>query len=128
MFTDVHDTIVTSDDVPDAVLTSPGAHATVVNSREHRQASEAEMALRFIGIDPNTGTGESPTVWVDQEKREFVFQGWKPDAATTAECAAFEVPGHAVGIPDHEAVIRIPASMVDMIRKACDVLDSAVVR
>ncbi|MEV4335780.1 hypothetical protein [Streptomyces sp. NPDC049590] len=82
------------------------------------------MSLQFIGIDPNTGDHESPTVWIDREKREFLFQGWKPDAATEAECAAFVVPGHAVGIPDHEAVVRIPASMVQMIREACDALDN----
>lgn len=85
------------------------------------------MALTFIGIDPNTGDHESPTVWVDQEKQELVFQGWKPDAETEAECAALEVPGHAVGIPDHEAVIRIPARMVPMIREACDAVERAAV-
>jgi hypothetical protein len=34
------------------------------------------MALRFIGIDPNTGTGESPTVWVDEEKLDLVVQSY----------------------------------------------------
>ncbi|MGW3442159.1 hypothetical protein [Streptomyces sp. NPDC001076] len=81
------------------------------------------MTLLFVGIDPNTGDHESPTVWVDKEKEELVLQGWKPTPELEAECAAFEVPGHAVGIPDHEAVIRIPARMVPMIRKACDALD-----
>ncbi|MFF3879426.1 hypothetical protein [Streptomyces sp. NPDC001978] len=81
------------------------------------------MDLQFIGIDPNTGDGESPTVWVDQEKRELVLQGWKPDPELEAACAAFEVPGHAKGIPDHEAVIRIPARMVHMIREACDAIE-----
>ncbi|MFE9645329.1 hypothetical protein ACFYO0_14670 [Streptomyces sp. NPDC006365] len=81
------------------------------------------MALQFIGIDPNTGDGESPTVWVDQEKNELVFQGWKPGPELEAECAAFEVPGHAKGIPDHEAVIRIPARMVATIREACDAVE-----
>jgi hypothetical protein len=84
--------------------------------------TELEMALRFIGIDPDTKTADSPTVWIDQEKGELVFQGWKPDAALEAECAAFEVPGHAVGIPDDEAVVRIPARMADMIREACDAI------
>ncbi|MFD4263117.1 hypothetical protein ACFWR9_37280 [Streptomyces sp. NPDC058534] len=83
------------------------------------------MSLRFIGIDPNTGDEESPTVWVDEEKKELVLQGWKPDEATEAECAGFEVPGHAVGIPDHEAVVRIPARMVPMIREACDAVERA---
>lgn len=31
------------------------------------------MSLRFIGIDPNTGDGESPTVWVDQDRGEIVI-------------------------------------------------------
>lgn len=85
------------------------------------------MSLEFIGIDPNTGDGESPTVWVDQDTKELVLQGWKPGPELEAQCAAFEAPGHATGIPDHEAVIRIPARMVQMIREACDVLDRSTV-
>ncbi|WP_019066185.1 hypothetical protein [Streptomyces hokutonensis] len=86
------------------------------------------MTLRFIGIDPNTGDDESPTVWVDQEKGELVFQGWKPGTELEAECAAFEVPGHGRGVPEGEAVVRIPARMVGMIREACDVVERAAVR
>jgi hypothetical protein len=86
---------------------------------------EADVPLRFIGIDPDTKTADSPTVWVDEEKKELVFQGWTPDLELEAECAAFEVPGHAVGIPDGEAVIRIPARMVHMIREACDAVERA---
>ena len=78
------------------------------------------MTLRFIGIDPNTGTGQSPTVWVDESNNELVIQGWKPGPELEAECAALEVPGHAVGIPEHEAVVRIPARMVSILRRACD--------
>jgi hypothetical protein len=81
------------------------------------------MSLLFIGIDPDTGDYESPTVWVDQEKQELGFQGWKPSPELEAECAAMEVPGHAKGIPDSEAVIRIPARMVPVIRKACDAVE-----
>lgn len=83
------------------------------------------MPLLFVGIDPATEKDKSPTVWVDQEANELVFQGWKPGAQLEAECAAFEVPGHAKGIPSDEAVIRVPARMVDMIRKACDVVERA---
>lgn len=86
------------------------------------------MSLLFIGIDPNTGDDESPTVWVDQQKEELVFQGWKPGSELEAECAAFEVPGHAKGIPENEAVIRIPARMVPMIREACDAVERAAVQ
>ena len=83
------------------------------------------MALRFLGIDPDTGTANSPTVWVDEQCEEFVFQGWKPSPELEAECAAVEIPGHAVGIPDGEAVIRIPFRMAQMIREACDVAERA---
>jgi hypothetical protein len=89
---------------------------------------EADMSLQFIGIDPGTGDKQSPTVWVDQEKKELIFQGWKPAAELAAECAAFEVPGHAVGIPENESVIRIPARMVHMIREACDAIERTDVR
>ncbi|MER8071978.1 hypothetical protein ABTZ59_27125 [Streptomyces sp. NPDC094034] len=81
------------------------------------------MKLRFIGIDPNTGTGESPTVWVDESTGELIIQGWKPGPEVEAECAVFELPGHAMGIPDHEAVVRIPARMVPLLRRACDVAE-----
>ncbi|MEU5160054.1 hypothetical protein AB0G74_10655 [Streptomyces sp. NPDC020875] len=83
------------------------------------------MALRFIGIDPDTGQQGSPTVWVDEEERELVLQGLKPDEKLEAECAVFEAPGHAPGIPPNEAVIRIPARMVPMLREACDVAERA---
>ena len=83
------------------------------------------MPLLFIGIDPNTGDDQSPTVWVDQENGELVIQGWKPSAELEGECAAFELPGHAKGIPDNEAVVRVPARMVSMIREACDALERA---
>jgi len=86
------------------------------------------MALRFIGIDPNTGTGESPTVWVDEGKNELVIQGWKPDREIEAQCAAFEVTGHAVGIPEHEAVVRVPARMVSILREACNAAERAELR
>ncbi|MEO3973162.1 hypothetical protein [Streptomyces sp. CAU 1734] len=83
------------------------------------------MALRFIGIDPDTGQQGSPTVWVDEEHMELVFQGWKPDGRVEAECAAFEAPGHASGIPPHEALVRMPVRMVPMLREACDVAERA---
>ncbi|MEV7658488.1 hypothetical protein AB0O39_30545 [Streptomyces anulatus] len=83
------------------------------------------MSLQFIGIDRQTGDDESPTVWIDQEKGELVFQGWKLSPQLEAECAALELTGNAVGIPDTEAVVRIPARMVDVIRKACDALECA---
>ncbi|MET9730625.1 hypothetical protein ABZZ79_08180 [Streptomyces sp. NPDC006458] len=79
------------------------------------------MALRFVGIDPNTQGGGSPTVWVDDEKQELVLQGWKADDTLTTEVSDTTwVEGHDTGIPDHETLIRIPARMVPILRKACD--------
>jgi hypothetical protein len=89
------------------------------------------MPLDFVGIDPNTGSGQSPTIWVDQEdpaEVDLVFQGWKADEETEAECAQTVIPGHAVGIPANEAVIRIPARMVPLLRKACDIAERAQLR
>ncbi|MGW4728075.1 hypothetical protein ACWEQC_02530 [Streptomyces shenzhenensis] len=86
------------------------------------------MSLLFVGIDPSTEKDKSPTVWVDQERNELVFQGWKPSPELEAECAAFEVPGHAKGIPDDEAVIRIPGRMAHMIKEACDAIERADIR
>lgn len=81
------------------------------------------MALHFIGIDPDSEDRASPTVWIERSKREFVFQGLKPDPYLEEECAHFQVPGHAAGIPEGEAVIRIPARMVHLIREACDAVE-----
>lgn len=81
------------------------------------------MDLQYIGVDPNTGGGGSPTIWVDQGTSDLVLQGWRADDETESACAATEIPGHTPGIPAHETVIRIPARMVPLIRKACDVAE-----
>ncbi|WP_369405592.1 hypothetical protein [Streptacidiphilus neutrinimicus] len=60
------------------------------------------MALRFSGVDPNTGHGESPTVWVDDERRELVVQGYKPDEQLLQQIHDNPAPDHTPGIPDHE--------------------------
>ena len=70
----------------------------------------------------------APTVWIDTDAQELVLQGWKPSQALETQCAATEVPGHATGIPDGEAVIRIPARMTHQIREACDALERPDVR
>ncbi|MGW1226796.1 hypothetical protein [Streptomyces sp. NPDC001478] len=72
------------------------------------------MSLRFFGKDPNSDGDECPSVWVDDATADMVFQGWKGDEATEAECL------QVGNIPDTEAVIRIPARMVPLIREACD--------
>lgn len=80
------------------------------------------MALRFIGIDPNTDEKNCPRVWVDEDKQEFVFQGWKADTD-------LEEQVRATGpLPDYEAVVRIPARMMHILREACDAAERLDVR
>ena len=77
------------------------------------------MALQYIGIDPDTGQGNCPTVWVDDKNDDLVLQGWLVDEITLAECLAIG------DVPETEAVIRIPARIVPLIREACDVAERA---
>ena len=80
------------------------------------------MTLRFVGKDPNSKVGDSPTVWIDEESREVVLLGWVADAAPLTECR------ETGGIPEHEKVVRMPARMASILREACDVLGGADVR
>ncbi|WP_424216323.1 hypothetical protein ACN20G_29740 (plasmid) [Streptomyces sp. BI20] len=80
------------------------------------------MALRFIAKDPNTDGANCPTVWVDEDRQEFLFQGWNPDAATIAECLT------TGPIPPGEGVLRVPFRMINAIREACDVAERSTVQ
>ncbi|NJP42644.1 hypothetical protein [Actinacidiphila epipremni] len=72
------------------------------------------MELRFIGIDPDTDEKNCPRVWIEEERREFVFQGWKAGDALNEKVRS------TGPLPDDEAVVRIPLRMVHILRKACD--------
>ncbi|MGR3933242.1 hypothetical protein [Streptomyces sp. BRA346] len=80
------------------------------------------MALTFVGIDPNTGDGECPTVWVDKDADEIVIQGWKAGETMQAECL------RTGAIPETEAVVRIPARMAPILREACDAIERTELR
>lgn len=80
------------------------------------------MALRSFGKDPETNGDHCPTVWLDEEKQEFVFQGWKADEALQAQCLT------TGPIPDTEAVVRLPVRMAQQIREAIDAADRTAVR
>ncbi|MEV2226996.1 hypothetical protein AB0H69_00235 [Streptomyces phaeochromogenes] len=84
------------------------------------------MAVEFVGIDPDTDRDHCPTVWADPEAQEILLQGWKPDATTQAVCESTSPANGSV--PDTEAIIRIPARMIPMIREACDAVERADVR
>ncbi|MFJ9431444.1 hypothetical protein ACIRQY_17540 [Streptomyces sp. NPDC101490] len=80
------------------------------------------MALRSFGKDPDTNGEHCPTVWLDEDKGEFVFQGWKADETLQAECLL------TGSIPGTEAVVRLPVRMVQQIREACDAAEGADLR
>lgn len=75
------------------------------------------MALRFIGVDPNTPSTGSPTVWVDEADGSVIIQGWKiTDDATWDNIKATGKKWDP--IPDHEEVVRIPERMKPILREA----------
>ncbi len=78
------------------------------------------MAITFIGIDPDTKSTGSPTVWVDQETNDIIIQGWKATPELRRQVAETPAPGHEAGIPEGEDVITIPARMGPALRKAID--------
>ncbi|MEU5765045.1 hypothetical protein ABZ782_03865 [Streptomyces asoensis] len=80
------------------------------------------MPLRSFGKDPETNGDHCPTVWLDEETQEFVFQGWKADEALQAECLK------TGSIPDTEAVVRLPVRMAEQIREALNAAERAPVR
>ncbi|MFH8739012.1 hypothetical protein [Streptomyces sp. NPDC017964] len=71
---------------------------------------------------PNTDEKNCPRVWVDDEKDEFVIQGWK--ASSELENKVKETGP----LPDYEAVVRIPARMVQILKEACDAVERPDVR
>ncbi|MFE6162323.1 hypothetical protein ACFQ7F_25800 [Streptomyces sp. NPDC056486] len=84
------------------------------------------MAVAFVGIDPDTDRDHCPTVWTDLEAQEILLQGWKPSPEARTEC---EGTSPANGpVPDSEAIVRIPARMIPMIREACDAVERAQLR
>ena len=71
------------------------------------------MALRFVGIDPETGGDNCPAVFVDEETGDFLLQGWTvTDPDTLAEVA------RRSPIADNESVVRLPARMRAILEEA----------
>jgi hypothetical protein len=71
------------------------------------------MALRFIGIDPETNGDQCPAVFVDEDTADLIITGFKvTDTPTLAD-----VVSHSP-IADHEATVRVPARMRHIILEA----------
>ncbi|WP_113699268.1 hypothetical protein [Nonomuraea lactucae] len=72
------------------------------------------MALRFVGIDPDTNGDNCPSIWVDDEDGSIVIQGWEVTDTTDLAQVAARSP-----IPDHEKVVRVPRRMASLLMEAC---------
>jgi hypothetical protein len=78
-----------------------------------RRTKEYLMALRFVGIDPETGGDHCPAVFIDQETGDFLLQGW---TVTETDTLA-DIAGHSP-IADNESVVRLPARMRAIFQEA----------
>ncbi|OLZ69903.1 hypothetical protein AV521_16315 [Streptomyces sp. IMTB 2501] len=61
------------------------------------------MPLRKLGKDPESPSGGSPTVYLDEEKDTYLVQGWK--VLDDERLGQMDIPGH-------ESVVEIPRHMV----------------
>ncbi|MGP3969069.1 hypothetical protein [Streptomyces sp. 6N223] len=61
------------------------------------------MTLRKLGKDPDSPSGGSPTIYLDEEKDTYLVQGWKVEDGGRRD---------QMDIPGHEDVIEIPRRMV----------------
>ncbi len=75
------------------------------------------MALRYIGVDPNTPNTGSPTIWVDEADGDLIIQGLKIDDEATMDGIKATGPKWET-IPGHETVLRLPARMIPILKDA----------
>jgi hypothetical protein len=70
------------------------------------------MRARFLGTDPDSQEGQSPTLFVTDrtDRRTFIAQGWK---VTDPQALADVGP-----IPEHEDVIEIPEDVLRFYARA----------
>jgi len=66
------------------------------------------MALKFLGKDPDSPDGDSPSLWDDGDS--FVMQGWR--VTDSSEVAALLAAAGQASIPAHETLIRFPKRMM----------------
>ncbi|MEW2297703.1 hypothetical protein ABZ719_34230 [Streptomyces sp. NPDC006743] len=66
------------------------------------------MALIKLGKDPESPSGGSPTVYLDDEKDTYLVQGWKVEDIERLR---------QMDIPGHETVVEIPRRMVQFFQE-----------
>ncbi len=61
------------------------------------------MALTFLGKDPTSQDGDSPTIYYDDEADTYLVQSWKvTDSVRLAQ----------LRLPEHETVVELPRRMM----------------
>ncbi|MFR9726765.1 hypothetical protein ACL02R_25905 [Streptomyces sp. MS19] len=74
------------------------------------------MRLRFLGIIPNTPVDDSPTIWLDEDTGDLLIQSYRATDAEVEACQEIgSIPGHSTAVPEHETIIRLPATMLKYI-------------
>lgn len=73
---------------------------------------------RFIGKDPPSKDGDSPSVWVDEADGSLVFQLWQITDET--EVAALMCASSRDDVPGHEVLGRLPVTMFALLQEAMD--------
>jgi hypothetical protein len=71
------------------------------------------MALRFIGIDPETNGDHCPAVFVDDATGDLILQGTTVTNSEDLEVVASHSP-----IASYESVVRLPARMRSIVVEA----------
>ncbi|GAU64850.1 hypothetical protein SSP35_01_01860 [Streptomyces sp. NBRC 110611] len=61
------------------------------------------MTLHKLGKDPESPSGGSPTIYLDDAKDTYLVQGWKIEDADRLT---------QLDLPAHETVVEIPRRMV----------------
>lgn len=77
------------------------------------------MAFTFLAQIPNTPVDDSPTVWRDDATGDLMVQGYRATGEDYAlAAAAGSTPGHSTAVPDHETMVRLPASIIPALKAA----------
>jgi hypothetical protein len=76
---------------------------------------EATMRIRYIGKWSGSPDGDSPTIWMDEDTRDYYLQGY---TVTDAEVRT-RLLGKAGkdSVPSGEEIVRWPADMVALLMK-----------
>jgi hypothetical protein len=73
------------------------------------------MSLRFIGKDPESPGGSCPSVWVDDNTGDLLFQGAEELDHDNRDEIAVRSP-----ILPHERIVRLPDRMRAIIAEALE--------